>query len=128
MICCGKEKKEQLPPQKKNNIIKRATTMAMIMNDKPIKQAIFNFLWKYNYIFNNEDCDCHFRKKTITFKNRYGKRFDRRFLKYAEIFGFETTSGPTADLTILPESQEKFDEINQLIITTTTITNDSQVV
>jgi len=87
-----------------------------MINDKPIKQTIFDFLWKYNYIFNNQDCDCPFRQKTITFKNRFGKRFDRRLLKYSEVFGFECNSGPTADLTILPESQQKFDEINEMIL------------
>lgn len=87
------------------------------VGDKYMRQAIFRYLTKYCYVFDNRDCSCPFRAQTITFKSRFGKKFDQRLKKYAEIFGFQTTSGPIFDLTILPESKELLQEIRELIAT-----------
>lgn len=87
------------------------------IGDKHMRYAIFRYLSKYCYIFDNKDCTCPFRAQTITFKSRFGKKFDQRLKKYAEIFGFQTTSGPIFDMTILPESKEMLQEIRAFIAT-----------
>ena len=83
--------------------------------DGDMRWKIFQYLWQYCYVFDNKDCVCPFRAQTITFKTRYGKRFDRRIKRYCELFGFETTSGPIFDFTILPPHKESLQEIRQFI-------------
>jgi hypothetical protein len=85
------------------------------IGDKEMRRKIFQYLAKYCYIFDNRDCTCPFRAQTITFKSRFGKKFDQRLKKYAEIFGFATTSGPIFDMTILPESKDMLQEIREYI-------------
>lgn len=85
------------------------------INDRDMRFKIFNYLNKYCYIYDNRDCSCPFRAQTVTFKSRFGKKFDRRLLKYCEIFGFETSSGPIFDMTILPQSKEMLQELRDFM-------------
>lgn len=115
---CSDDKDRNIPKKTSRTmtqVVRSIHKPAYSLNDKEIKQTIFDYLWKYCYIYSNDDCACEFRRRTITAKSRFGKKFDMRLIKYLEIFGFTTTSGPLFDATILPESQQKFDEMKQLI-------------